>query len=142
MVALITFSAGVVGACIGAVATHQAAKRAYEAQMKTSILTIFLDARLNAYKEMETAIHEWSVRRDVPSCAGVYRAANIVSMVAGSETIAALSDIQQIVREYELHGTLPDMNDLGEKHLLLQSLMHHDLLTFEEPTILLRTKRQ
>lgn len=132
---LIAILSGLTSALVALIGSHLVSKRSATVQMKTAVLSSFLSARLDAYKDFEQAISTWSERRDRSSCEGVYRAANIVTLVASEETIANLAKVQAAVRDFETSGKSPDLSTFGLDKLQLQISMHHDLLSFQAPEI-------
>ena len=132
---LIAILSGSISALVALIGSHLVSKRSATAQMKVAVLTSFLSARLDAYRDFEAAISTWSEHRDQPSCEGVYRAANIVTLVASEETITCLAKVQAAVRSFETSGVLPDAASFGLDKLQLQISMHNDLLSFQSPEI-------
>lgn len=138
----IALSSGLLSALVALLGSHWVSKRSATIQMKTAVLNSFLAARLDAYKELELAISLWSERRDASSCEGVYRAANIATLVASEDTITRLSKVQSAVRAFETSGELPDPEVFGIDKLQLQISMHHDLLSFQAPEIVIQPARR
>lgn len=134
----LSLSSGLIGAILALVGNYLVSKRTAEMQMKTTVLTNFMTARLEAYKDFITALNIWSDKRDIPSCGNVYRAANSVALVASDETIAALADVQNTVRAFETTGVEPKQPEFGHQLLLLQIAMHEDLLAYDAPTVRLK----
>lgn len=132
LIALVT---GVTSALISLIGSFQIAKSSATTQMKITALNSFLTARLDAYKEFESAMYTWSERRDRSSCAAVYHAGNVVALVASEETISHLAKVQTAVREFEVLGVLPDPAAFGLDKLQLQRSMHDDLLSFQIPHV-------
>ena len=75
--------------------------------MKKTVLATFLPTRLKAYTDYISALKTWSEVRDDSSCAGMYHAANIATLVASEETIQNLSAVQQFVIAYQETGEIP-----------------------------------
>ena len=138
LIALIT---GITSALVALIGSLLVAKKSTLTQMKIAALESFLAARLDAYKDFELAISAWDERRDQQSCADVYRAANIVTLVASEETISHLAKVQAAVRRFETTGAPPDISAFGFDKLRLQESMHNDLLSFQIPNISVPTKK-
>ena len=138
LIALIT---GITSALVSLIGSLWVAKKSTMTQMKIAALESFLTARLDAYKDFELAISTWSECRDQHSCEAVYRAANIVTLVASEETISCLAKVQAAVRKFETTGVLPDVSIFGLDKLQLQKSMHNDLLSFQIPDISSTTKK-
>lgn len=137
---LISVLSGTLGAVLALVGNYLVSKRTTEMQMKTTVLTSFLTARLDAYKDFLLAVNNWTDKRDVPACSNVYRAASVVALVASEDTIAALSDVQNAVRKFEVTGVDPKQPDFGLQLSELEIAMHRDLLTYEAPKVILKAK--
>lgn len=130
----IAFAGVIIGSCIsilGAVITAQLTMRS---QIKTAALNAFLTARIEAYRDYEIASERLSNERSHEAIAAFYRAVNTAALVASDETIQALGTVLNMVREYEIKGTIPDLKLLGEKNGLLTASMRQDLLTYPIPT--------
>lgn len=132
--AWIAFAGVVVGAVIGFLGPVLTTRLTVRTQMSTAALNTFLNARLDAYRDYETAMEHWSLEKSRESIAALYHAMNVVALVASDETIHAIAAVQEIVREHEVNGTPPDAKDLSIKEVILSISMHQDLLTYPVPT--------
>lgn len=132
--AWIAFAGVVVGAIIGFLGPVLTTRLTVRTQMSTAALNAFLNARLDAYRDYETAMEHWAIEKSRENIADLYHAMNIVALVASDETINAIADVQQIVRNYEVSGTPPDPDVFSRKKAILSITMHQDLLTYPVPT--------
>ena len=137
---IISLLSGIVGAVLALVGNHLVSKRTTEMQMKTTVLTSYLTARLDAYKDFLLAVNNWADKRDHPSCSNVYRAASVITLVASDETTQLLSVVQEEIFNFETTGVAPKQPEFGLKLVTLQKAMKHDLLTFKAPEITLDSK--
>ena len=132
---LIALISGIIGAVFALIGNHLMSKRTAETQMKMTVLTNFMSARLTAYQEFWSALQTWSEQQDSASCSSLYCAAAMVSLVASDETISALSKIQDGVRRFETTGSMPVQPEWGELIVALDFSMHSDLTAYQAPQI-------
>lgn len=111
-------------------------------QLKTTVLSSYLAVRVDAFNGFLVALENWSNNKSVAACAGVYRAANLVYLVASEETIDALNEVQEAVREFELNGINPDPKVFQFKQAVLLAAMRADLLTYQAPEIRLKANHK
>lgn len=141
MEVLIALLSSVVGGIVALIGNYLVSERTANMQMKTTVLSSYLTVRIDAFKEFLNALENWSNNRNSASCAEVYRASSLVSLVASKETVLALNEVQSVVREYELNGTTPDLDTFGNKLVALQFAMRADLLTYQAPEISTKRKK-
>lgn len=132
--AWIAFAGVVIGTIISIVGGIITARLTMRAQIKAAALNAFLTARLKAYRDYEIASERLSNERSHEAMAAFYRAVNTAALVASDETIRALSDVQEVIRDYESNKEKLDLKILGEKQAVLTVSMHYDLLTYPIPT--------
>lgn len=116
---VVTTIAAFAGAAIGAVIT-------YIAQLKTAKMSIYTPARITAYGEFEDAMKLTSQGISKAVAAEIYEASNAVYLLASDRTIAALSEVQALVRQAE-NGLAIDMDAFRAARFKLLSCMRNDL---------------
>ena len=124
--AWIAFAGVVIGTIISIVGGIITARLTMRSQIKT--------AALNAYRDYEIALERLSNERSHEAMAAFYRAVNTAALVASDETIRALSDVQEVIRDYESSKEEIDLKILEEKQAVLTVSMHYDLLTYPVPS--------
>lgn len=130
----IAFAGIIIGSCISILGAVITARLTMRSQIKTAALNAFLTARIEAYQDYEIASERLSNERSHEAIAAFYRAINAAALVASDETVKALSDVQEIIRDYELRGESPNLDFLGAKQTILTLSMRHDLLTYPVPS--------
>ena len=138
----VALASGTVTGCLSLVGSLVLSKRSSTVQMQTSALSAYLSARLDAYRDFETALESWSNSPTKETCAGVYHAVNVAALVAGDDTISLLGELQASVRNYELHGIIPDAVEFSRVKVKLTKAMRNDLQTFTVPSVLKRSRKQ
>ena len=124
--AWIAFAGVVIGTIISIVGGIITARLTMRSQIKT--------AALKAYRDYEIALERLSNERSHEAMAAFYRAVNTAALVASDETIRALSDVQEVIRDYESSKEEIDLKILEEKQAVLTVSMHYDLLTYPVPS--------
>lgn len=107
--------------------------RASETQLRTAALNTYLSARLDAYKEYEFAMEKWGQSQDSANTAAVYRASNVVCLVASQETIKKLGVVGDMIRKHELSQAPLNRAAFEQAKIELSFSMHHDLLSYPTP---------
>lgn len=132
MEALIGAVIGAVAALVGSWVTTLLSTRA---QMKTAALSVILPARLDAYRQFETAIEEWSKSKTRETMAAVYRAGNMATLVSGDKTAADLVSVLDHIRTFELTGIPVDLEQFQLARKKLLDSMNYDLKNISIPVI-------
>lgn len=132
MEALIGAIIGAVAALVGSWVTTLLSTRA---EIKTAALSVILPARLDAYRQFETAIEEWSKSKTRETLAAVYRAGNMVALVSSDKTTADLSRVLDHIRTFEMTGIPVDLEQFQLARAKLLVSMNYDLKNISIPTI-------
>lgn len=117
-----TSLAALAGSIIGAVI-------AYKAQLKSSRMSVFTPARISAYGKFEEAIKQSLNGINKTTAAEIYEASNAVYLLASDKTIAALSEVQNYVRQVE-RGLAIDLDAFRSARLRLLNCMRDDLVVY------------
>ena len=105
------------------------------AQMNAAVLSTLLPVRLDVYRQIETALEEWSGSMTHETCAAVYTASNLVSLVCGEETRDILAPLVGLIHESEESGSVISPREVQRLHLKLIHSMNQDLLHIQAPEI-------
>lgn len=132
---VISLVSGILGAGIALLGQHLVSKRSSEMEMKTTVLTVFLPARLSAYKDYISSLRELAEKRDPALCREIYHAANAASLVASEKTIQAIAAVQKFIEAYEKSGEEPKGAEFEKAKITLLSSMHNDLVNYHAPDI-------
>lgn len=134
-IALITLASALIGTIFGFLSAWITARISAKTQVEQTVLTQLFPARLDAYRQFETAMREWSDAPTKANYAGIYRAANMVTLLSDEETVHRLDALTDVLRSAELHGVVEDQTALLQRHLALLHAMNHDIMTLTAPTI-------
>lgn len=121
-----------VGVWLGSQATRKASEKAAEAQMDSTALSVFLNARLEAYKEFERALAALAVSTTPDSIADVYRAENSLCFIASAKTVHYAATLCEMIRESQKSGVAINYDAFHPLHSKVLSSMQNDLLSYPE----------
>ena len=107
--------------------------------LKEIAMKSFLDARLDAFLNYESAFSAWSVSKNPADVSLLHQAENVVAMVSSDQTIASIYKVQKIMQSWDRDM---DVQALQNAHVEVLFEMHQDLLTFTQPRIVRLKKRQ
>ena len=127
-----------IGAALSAWAAYRGSKAAAEsasaAQLKATAQTAFISARLNAALEYEAAFERWCIGKDRDSAAALYRAENVLRLVASEDAIFCVSKLTAYVRQFECHeiASVP-IDDIQSAHATAITALRKDIHSYPIP---------
>ena len=103
-------------------------------QFKGAVLQTFLATRLEAYKDFEATLAQFQPQRaGTEDFSLLYQRINILSLVAGAETVKAMGPVAAMLRTMEVNPDGFDQEAFHQARSRLLFYMHHDLLTYPRP---------
>jgi hypothetical protein len=128
-----------IGAALSAWAAYRGSKAAAEstsdAQLKATAQTAFISARLNAALEYEAAFGRWCISKDRDSAAAVYRAENVLRLVASEDTISCVGELTAYIRQFECREiTSVPIDNIQSAHAIAVAALRKDIHSYPIPT--------
>ncbi len=130
---LITIAQFILELLVALLGGFLAAKVAAKSQMLTTAQTSFVEAKLDAFRDFETAFEKWCVDKDRAACANMYRQGNAVCLVANDDTCESTLQLLDLIRKFETDKVQPDFDEISSIHVKLLFSMRKDLLSYPVP---------
>lgn len=136
--ALITLTAGAVGAVCGVIGSVKSAHIAQKSQMNQAVVTEFMHARVSAFSLL---FDEWSkyvcANYDPALLPGLIAAIEKTTMLATSSSLAILAEFREALftYAYSVRRTPEQQKKLQETTMNVRITLHYDLLRYYAPDI-------
>lgn len=124
----------IIGAIIALIGTWISTKHSTQAQMNAAVLSTVLPTRLDAYRRLHSAFSKWSSSVSADSYAILYQECDAALLVASEETTIRLRKVINVVKNFELMGSV-DLTQFRDLYGDLIKGMNHDLMYIQAPKI-------
>lgn len=130
---LIALAPSILGGICSFFGGYLAARHTAKTQILTTAQTSFIEAKLNAFRDFETAFEKWSVDKTRLSCANMYHHGNAICLVANNETCVCVFRLLDLIRKFETTGIEINFDEISSIHAELLMAMKNDLLSYPVP---------